>query len=353
MKTISTGSKSNPTSVSLGDLNQDHTIDIIVVNHDTSTVGLFFGYGNGTFSMQKIHPLIPAIDTVSIIVSDINNDTFLDIVTTDYSTLNSYIRILYGFGDGNFTFPKLYSTGLSSRPTMIATGDFNNDGKVDLATSDYSQGGIGIFIQEGSEPFGLSAQFSTGNHSRPNSVVIGHFNNDNHSDIAVTNSLSDNIGILLGYGNGDCTHQITLPTGINSLPSAIIADHFDDDPYLDIAVINTASDSTSIFIGNGNGKFSQLRNYSTGVYSLPVAIASKDMNRDGHTDMMVANRGSNEVLIFLGMGNGSFHEPKRYPIGYDTRPQSVAIGRINDDGMLDIAVANDGAGFVEILLQTC
>lgn len=95
---------------------------------------------------------------------------------------------------------------------MIATDDFNNDGRIDLAVSYWNQDSIGVFIQKSSEPFGSAAIFSTGNQSHPNSVAISDFNNDNRLDIAVTNSAIKNIGILLGYGNGDFAEQLTYST---------------------------------------------------------------------------------------------------------------------------------------------
>ena len=121
----------------------------------------------------------------------------------------------------------------------------------------------------------------------------------------------------------------------------------------DIAVVNTASDNVGIFLGYGNGSFRQVAIYSTGVSSTPVAIAAKDMNKDNYPDLVVANRGSNEVLIFVGIGDGTFVEPKRYSVGYNAHPQSVAIADINNDGKLDIAVANDGSDYLQILFQTC
>ena len=75
------------------------------------------------------------------------------------TTTNSSLGIFYGFGDGNFSLPKIYPTGLHSWPFMIATGDFNNDGRIDLVMNYFRQGSIGVFIQESSEPFDSAAFF--------------------------------------------------------------------------------------------------------------------------------------------------------------------------------------------------
>ena len=350
---LPTGEGSRPASVALGDFNGDKSIDIAVVNQFSKTVGLFFGYRNGSFSSQKTYPVSAGAYLKAIIVSDINNDTALDILVVDYDRTNSSLAIFYGLGDGNFTLPKIYPTGFNSLPYMVATGDFNNDGKVDLAMNYWNQDSIGVFIQVSSEPFGSSALFSTGNQSHPKSVAIGDFNNDHRLDIAVTSSATNNIGILLGYGNGDFADQLTYSTGTDFVPSAISVDHFNDDDYLDIAVVNTNIGTVSIFVGYGNGSFRQMVTYSSGFGSTPVAIAAKDMNKDSYPDLVVANRGSNEVLIFVGIGDGTFLPPKSYSIGYDTRPQSVAIADINNDGKLDIAVGNYGSDYFQILLQTC
>jgi hypothetical protein len=184
-------------------------------------------------------------------------------------------------------------------------------------------------------------------------VAVGDFNNDDHLDIAVANSATNNIGILLGYGNGDFADQLTYSTGTDSVPSSISVGDFNDDNHLDIAVVNTASDNIGIMLGYGNGRFANVTMYSTGDSSVPVSIAVNDLNKDSYLDLVVANWGTNYVLIFLGKGNGSFLGPKAYSVGYNARPQSVAIGDLNNDDMLDIVVANYGTDYIEILLQTC
>ncbi len=351
--TLSTGSDSGPCSIGIGDFNKDKSLDIAVANQISKNIGIFFGYGNGTFSSQNIYPAGSDSDLSSIVVSDVNNDTILDILATDYNAANSSIGIYYGFGNGNFTLPKIYSTGLNTLPSSIATGDFNNDSKVDLAITYFVRQSIGIMLQLKNEPFASSAIFPTGDQSYPKSVAIGDFNNDDQPDIAIANSGTNNIGILLGYGNGYFNDQLTYSTGSNSLPSSITVGHFNNDYYLDIAVANSATDNIGILLGYGNGKFANITTYSTGLGSDPSFIVIGDLNKDNYLDLVVANWGINNILVFFGIGNGTFFEPKLYSIGYNARPQSVAIGDINNDNLLDIVVANYGANYVEILLQTC
>ena len=353
IKVLSIEQGSTPSLVALGHFDRNETVDIVVYNLKSNTLDIFYGYGNGTFSSPKTYSISSDAFVQSIVASDLNNDKISDILVADMNQSNSSFGIFYGVGDGNFTLPYIYSTGLNSIPGVMAIGDFNNDSKGDIAVIYWNQDSIGVFIQVNSEPFGPSAFFSTGNQSQPNSVALADLNNDSYLDIVVANSGSDSIGIFLGYGDGNFSTQLIYSTGDGSHPNALSIDDFNNDQHLDIAVVNTATGILSICLGFGNGNFTLMRSYSTGVSSVPVAVASKDLNRDGDVDIVVVNRGSNEVLIYVGRGDGTFVDPMIYTTGYDARPQSVAIADVNHDGMLDVAVANYGSGYVEILLQTC
>jgi hypothetical protein len=146
----------------------------------------------------------------------------------------------------------------------------------------------------------------TGNGSRPSSIVIGDFNNDNHLDIAVANSGADNIGIFLGYGNISFQDQKIFSTGSNSTPFSIAAGNFNNDTFLDIIVANYQYDSVGVFLGCGNGSFRNQTTYSTD--DEPKSVAVGDFNNDTILDIVVANYGSNNLGVFLGHGDGTFAE---------------------------------------------
>jgi hypothetical protein len=208
-------------------------------------------------------------------------------------------------------------------------------------------------FQYRSERFVTPWYFATGSGSHPNSVSVGDFNHDNHTDVAVANSGTNNIGILLGLGDGTLAPQKTYMTGNMSTPFAIAVGYINDDDRLDIAVANYDSNNIGILFGYSNGGFTVITTYSTGSSSVPYSITISDLNKDNYTDIVVVTAGTDKMLVFYGFDNGTFLNPNSYSIEYDARPKSVAVGDINNDSLLDIIVANYGADYVEIFLQTC
>jgi hypothetical protein len=179
----------------------------------------------------------------------------------------------------------------------------------------------------------------------PVSVAVGDFNGDRKLDLAVTNEGSDTVSILLGDGTGKFTLASSAATG--SQPTSVAVGDFNADGKLDLAVTNEASDTVSILLGDGTGKFTLASSAATG--SQPVSVAVGDFNGDGKLDLAVANAGNNSVSILLGDGTGKFTLASSPAlIG---QPASVAVGDFNGDGKLDLAVgiAGEGNGVVILL----
>ncbi|CAF3887437.1 unnamed protein product, partial [Rotaria sordida] len=172
-----TGISSSPYAVVVGDFNSDSRLDIIVANYGTNNVGVFLGYGNGTFANQQTYSTGDSSRPTALTIGDFNNDSRLDIAVANYRANN--VGIFLGYGNGIFANQMTYSTGVSSGPIALVIGDINNDSRLDIAVANYGTNNIG---------------------SHPQSIALGDFNNDYRQDIVVAHSDTGSVGVLL---NGD------------------------------------------------------------------------------------------------------------------------------------------------------
>ena len=280
-------------------------------------------------------------DPVAMVTGYFNGDGHLDLAVANESV--NTVTLLLGNGDGTFT-PG--GTLITSSPSAMATGDFNGDGHTDLIVANSADSTLTVFLGDGKGGFTAANVISSIGAVDPISVAVGDFDGDGRLDLAVTNFTMNTISIFLG--NGDGTFRITSTPALKlSGPAFIVAADFNGDGTLDLAIANSNNGTVTIATGKGDGTFNTTAaTLSTG--TTPSWLAAADFNADGKQDLVVANRGVNYVTVFLGNGTGSFQAGVDYAAG--TGPDSVAIGDINGDGILDLVVANGGSNNVSVLL---
>ncbi|MEK6289352.1 MAG: FG-GAP-like repeat-containing protein, partial [Acidobacteriota bacterium] len=230
----------------------------------------------------------------------------------------------------------------------VAVGDFNGDGKLDLAVANELSAIVSILLGTGTGSFGAKTDFGTG--GLPRSVAVRDFNGDGKLDLAVANSGDNTVSILLGTGTGSFGAKTDFGTGQS--PFSVAVGDFNGDGKLDLATANGNGASVSILLGTGTGSFGAKTDFGTDTFPFfPFSVAVGDFNGDGKLDLAVANLNGDTVSIRLGTGTGSFGTKTDFATG--SRPASVAVGDLNGDGKLDLAVANDSDSTVSILLNAC
>jgi hypothetical protein len=347
-----------PKSVAVGDFNGDGKIDLAVANSLSDSVSVLLGNGDGTF--QPARTFAAGNTPNSVAVGDFNGDGTLDLAVVDegdYLGRSQGVSVLLGNGDGTFQAPRTFSAG--PFPASVAVGDFNGDGNLDLAVTNAfaSTGTVSVLLGNGDGTFHAARTFPTG--SNPQSVVVGDFNGDGVPDLAVADKgiqsyVDSGVSVLLGNGDGSFQAPRIFPAG--SDPQSLAVGDFNGDGIPDLAVANEGmppyypDGSVSVLLGNGDGSFRAARTFTSG--ARPESVAVGDFNEDGHLDLAVANFTSSNVSVLLGNGDGSFPAAPSYAAR--PNPDSVAVGDFNGDGILDLAVADYGnqfgGGVVSVLL---
>ncbi len=184
----------------------------------------------------------------------------------------------------------------------------------------------------------------------PSTLAVGDFNGDNKTDIAVTNSGTATIGILLGYGNGNFSAPQTFSTGLSSSsPIYIVASDFNHDNIIDLAYCLLGNNQIGIMLGLGNGAFAPQITYNSG--TSPYSIIAADFNLDSQLDLAIANSASSNVGVFYGTGNGTFQPEITTSVG--SYPYAIAAGDFNRDTKPDLAVSLYFMNQIGILLKAC
>ncbi len=271
-------------------------------------------------------------DSTAMVLGDFNRDGRMDIAHTNVTSNRVYIR--FGSGNGTFSTGGSFSAGLV--PLAVTAADFNGDGKLDLATANSGSHNVSVLLGNGDGTFQTAAAYGAG--TSPFAIAAGDFDHDGASDLAVANNGSSNVSVLLGQGNGTFASAVHYNTGTG--PFGVTVADFDRDGSTDLAVANYRADSVSILTGNGDGTFDTAVDYA--VAHRPSAVDAGDFNVDGIIDLATSNFGSANVSILTGAGNGTFGAAANYPAG--TNPYSVTTGDFNTDGQTDLTVANNSGG---------
>ena len=380
----------------LADIYGNGKLDLVVGNYGfmgfPGNVTLFEGNGDGTFSNPTYYNA--GFFPVWLAAADMNGDGKQDLVAGN--AYSNSLTVLLNKGNGVFAAsPNNYLTGFletdlqTPTPGLLSIGDFNGDGKPDVAVA--AKSGVNILMNIGGGVLHAPASVEIGQYT--GQMFAANFNGDGHLDLAVETvgneaasvgsvaalfgdgkgdfnvvtrespegpgvsvlaggsfngngkpgiavyQFGDGVEITYNDGHGNFTTEPTLE--IPNQPNYLCAGDFNRDGYSDFAVLD--GDEVDIYLNQHNATYSGPVTYNLG--SNPFFILCHDVNKDGRIDLVTANNGSNNVSVLLGNGNSTFENAKEYPAG--SKPNVVAFGDFNRDGNIDLAV---GGNNVSILL---
>ncbi|CAF2971289.1 unnamed protein product [Rotaria sp. Silwood2] len=286
---------------------------------------------------------------VSVREADLYGVNGLDIVVANSGTDN--VGVLLNNGDGTFAPEVTYSTGTGSKPMSVFLADVDGDADPDVVVTNSGTDNVGVLLNNGDGTFAPQQTFSTGAGSKPMSVFVTDVNAAGNPDIVVANSGTDNVGVLLSNGAGTFGAQTLYPTGAGSKPMSVFVTNVNNGNDPDIVVANSGTDNVGVLLSNGAGTFAAQVIYPTGAGSKPMSVYVVDVGGNPDPDIVVANSGTDNVGVLLNNGAGGFGAQTLYPTGAGSKPVSVYVTNVGGTPDRDIVVANSGTDNVGVLLN--
>ena len=331
------------------DFNGDGAPDLAFSDGETGAVEVAFNNDSHNFFNFSPAPSFTIAGNAShVAVGDFNGDGKLDAAVIG-DTTNQFLAVLLGKGDGIFQTPLYPGAGNYGAPNDIAVGDFNGDGKLDIALAQFNAGVVLILAGNGDGTF--QPPVVIGTNSTPYALAVADLNGDGKADIVTANYTSLNVTVLL---NTTTVSQVTpsfSPTIYNTANYAngVAIGDFNGDGAPDLAISNGATNNTLNIFQNkadGTGTFT-----TVAVLTIPAAhlygVSVADFNADGYVDIVAVDYSQNQVGVFLSNGDGTFRSPNLYKVG--SNPTKVITADFNGDGIPDIATSNSTSQNISIL----
>ncbi|WP_169800814.1 FG-GAP-like repeat-containing protein [Archangium gephyra] len=330
------------------DLDGDGHLDLVLARKDTSTevqVHLLRGDGQGGFSAaERLETLLDGSGSstaMALAAMDLDRDGLKDLVVT--LEWKDALAVLRGKGAGSFEPAVLLPAGRG--PVSLSIGDFDGDGLEDVASVQNHSGDVRVW-RDG--PGSLSLGEAPGG-----TLAQGDFNGDGKLDL-VSTPVKDSVQVYLAGGPEGLRAQTPVPVG--SPVWSLVVGHVDGDAALDVVVRHGMSGATTLklLLGNGDGTLRPAADIPVGANPGPIALG--DVNGDGRTDLVCQvsyqpepGYSTREVRVFPGQGDGTFAAPT--VVTTSPNPSTLALGDLDKDGALDLAVVQDSPGGGVLLLK--
>jgi hypothetical protein len=337
-------SGTRPSAALAADFNRDGYQDLAMVDYDYSGFSISLGDGSGNYFLDSSYQLNFSGSIPGLILSkDFNRDGFIDLATVDYL---GKIYIHLGKGDGTFqtkisTIPGFYPSGLCS-------ADFNGDAIPDIVVSSHAPANnITIYFGNDSGGFNASQLYSV--EQWPQDIITLDINRDGKMDLISANG-GGGTGKVVTFliGNGDGSFYLGQKITTEDSPTKLLGSDFNSDGWPDLGIITKKN--ILILISSSNGGF--LPTDTIPVMNQIISMIANDFNGDKKNDLVVTQKDSNYISVYLGNGNGYFSDSLNFKVA--NLLGDLCSADFNNDGKQDIALTrgrNYFTGDVRILLN--
>jgi hypothetical protein len=336
-----------PHGVAIADMNGDGRPDLVIANTDGPSGSILLGQADGTFA-PKTDFVLPESPMV-LVTGDFNGDGKIDVAVTG----NTGVTISPGNGDGTLGTPVTYPS--TNAPYLMAVSDLNRDGKQDLVIAGAcgnTCGFVSVLLGKGDGSFQAATDYSAG--GVPSAFTMADLNGDGIPDVALANMASNSpaggtgglISVLLSNGNGTFQAPVNYASGPNI--AGIAAGDVTGDKVPDLVVTHVAGAIVTMLKGDGDGTFQAEQTLSSDSNLGATNFQLLDVNKDGKLDLVMASVFNGGATVLIGNGDGTFQPAAVFSTGNQT--YFFAAADVSGDGNLDLAMVDTIGNYVTVLL---
>ena len=339
-------------------MNKDGNPDLLVSSERSKNISVLLGRGDGQFRLAG-SPISVAESPTEMVVGDVNSDSKPDLAFVSHDSYG--VTLMFGDGKGGLalapTSPIIMKDGQNPHTHGLGIGDFNSDGKLDLATVNNADNDVSVVFGDAKGKFtgAPGSPFAVGPSPYP--LTLGDVNNDGHLDIVATTtatgparsqqlSSSRALTLLLGDGRGGFrTQQVPLRTG---QPWFVAITDVNSDRRPDLLATHAERNELTVLIADGHGGLVEAGGSPMDWGGAVWHMAASDLNHDGRLDAIAA--AGNGIRVMLGDGRGGFKPAPHSPISTGNGTWRLAVGDVNGDGKTDVVTSNSESDTVSVLL---
>ncbi len=353
----------DPAAILAGDFDNDLYTDLVVANNSTNSVTVlmnrFFEVGE---TLQPESPVSVGNGPTALTGGDFDQDGLLDVAVSNFD--ESSISVLHNLGWGRLSVVQTIPT--HEHPTQLEARDFDADGHMDLAVLVLGVNQLQIFLNNGDGSFNVGANtYATG--ASPYGLAPGDFDNDGDLDLVVTNS-GDN-SIIVYKNDGLASFSTSGEISVLDFPTTVRAGDFSGrspdeygDGFLDLILVHPNINAVSVYVNvTRDGGFVLQRELDAGLRPTDIFVGDVDtldtfalstgFGKDHDLDLVVPNLFSNDVHVWRNQFNNGFEHDDRDRYPAGETPVSIAGADFDRDGDIDVAVTNMTAHGISVLLN--